>query len=479
MNRLKNRRILATSFAFMICCLLATGCDDPATGGESPAKDQQAADAPPSNRIDVPPAVRNNLGIEFTTVQRRHIAQTLRLPAQVELLPSATQYYRAPLAGRVKVHVEPLQKVVVGDVLYTLDSHQWRDLQRQLGTATNELTITTARLEAMQPLVVACEEHEASLRRALRVTDTYVDSLNRAQSNVGGQGEKLANARVEQARLAAQIAEASEKHTETETRTKELTAMRAAQQDQIDLLLEGAAAVLGVKASALANRDADGKPGWRVTTKADVRAKQAGVVQQIAVANGNLVEALGEVLTTLDPTRVRCHARALQSDLSSLRDGLPVSIVPASKAKATERVAATMQVSPTGNANTRTFDIYAVPSDEDLQFVRPGMAVFLEIVTATTERRELAIPKSCVLPDGLDRVFFRRDPRDPNKVIRIVADLGSDNGLWVAVLSGIKDGDEVVAAGAFELVLASSNQTPKGGHFHADGSWHADDEDHE
>jgi hypothetical protein len=120
-----------------------------------------------------------------------------------------------------------------------------------------------------------------------------------------------------------------------------------------------------------------------------------------------------------------------------------------------------------------------MPSEPDLQFVRPGMAVFVEIATSTSKSPELAIPKSCVLPDGLDRVFFRRDPKDKNKVIRMVGDFGHDNGRWIEVLSGIKDGDEIVAAGAFELVLASSNQTPKGGHFHADGTWHADGEDHE
>ena len=54
-----------------------------------------------------------------------------------------------------------------------------------------------------------------------------------------------------------------------------------------------------------------------------------------------------------------------------------------------------------------------------------------------------------------------------------------DDGMWIEVKSGIMDGDEIVMAGAFELVLASSNQSIKGGHFHADGTWHADGEDHE
>ena len=79
----------------------------------------------------------------------------------------------------------------------------------------------------------------------------------------------------------------------------------------------------------------------------------------------------------------------------------------------------------TGGFNTRTFDVFVTPTDKDLRFVRPGLAVFVEIITKTSGASELAIPKSCVLPDGLDRVFFRRDPNNKDLVIRIVGDFGA------------------------------------------------------
>ena len=69
----------------------------------------------------------------------------------------------------------------------------------------------------------------------------------------------------------------------------------------------------------------------------------------------------------------------------------------------------------------------------------------------------------------------RRDANDPDKVVRVEADLGLDDGRWVEVKSGLADGDEVVTAGAYELVLATSASAPKGGHFHADGTWHPDE----
>ena len=49
------------------------------------------------------------------------------------------------------------------------------------------------------------------------------------------------------------------------------------------------------------------------------------------------------------------------------------------------------------------------------------------------------------------------------------------DGKWIEIRSGVKAGDEVVVAGAYELALASGGDSPKGGHFHADGTFHAED----
>ncbi len=74
-------------------------------------------------------------------------------------------------------------------------------------------------------------------------------------------------------------------------------------------------------------------------------------------------------------------------------------------------------------------------------------------------------------------MFFRRDPKDPDRAIRVIADLGVDDGRWVVVNSGVRLGDEIVLNGAYELQLAmaqASGSAPRGGHVHPDGSFHAD-----
>ena len=452
-----------------VLALAAAGCDEPASADPPASK----AKAPPTDRIDVPRQVRDNLGIEFVEVARRRVATTSRLPARVELLPDATHEYRAPLAGRVTLVAQPLQRVAEGDVLYELDSADWRNLQRDLDQRTRSLEVARAQLAAIPPLLEACEVHERSLSQALEVTDGYLSELQRAQTNVGGQSQRIAEHRVQRARLEAQIAEAGEKHIEIETRATELRTRALTEEEQIRLLLHGAAASLGIAPAKLAD-EAGGQPHWRTIATVQVRASAAGIVERIEIANGGIVERHGHVVVVVDPTRVRCRARALQGDLEALRDDLPAQIVPAGTGLDGESVPGTVRLGPVADPRTRTLDVFVTPGGS-ASFLRPGTAVFVEIETSATARPELAIPAACVLQDGLERVFFRRDPNDPNKAIRVVADLGKSDGRWIEIRSGLTDGDQVVGAGAFELVLASSQSgPPKGGHFHADGTWHED-----
>jgi hypothetical protein len=104
--------------------------------------------------------------------------------------------------------------------------------------------------------------------------------------------------------------------------------------------------------------------------------------------------------------------------------------------------------------------------------VRDGVVALVEVRIDGGDE-VLAIPERCVVRDGIERVFFRRDPNDADKVIRVVADLGASDGYWVAVLSGVGVGNEVVLDGAYPLSLTGGGKASAAGHFHADGTFHA------
>jgi hypothetical protein len=99
------------------------------------------------------------------------------------------------------------------------------------------------------------------------------------------------------------------------------------------------------------------------------------------------------------------------------------------------------------------------------------MPVRVSILTGS-EAPQLAVPARAIVRDGTVAVLFRRDPKAPDRVIRLEADLGPSDGAWTVVRSGVREGDEVVLEGAYQLMLATSGSAPRGGHFHADGTFH-------
>jgi multidrug efflux pump subunit AcrA (membrane-fusion protein) len=128
-----------------------------------------------------------------------------------------------------------------------------------------------------------------------------------------------------------------------------------------------------------------------------------------------------------------------------------------------------LEADPTG----RTVDLLVSPAAL-APWARAGVAGSLEI-TLEGGSDELAVPVGCVVRDGTQAIVFRRDPKNPDKAIRLEADLGVNDGRWVVVQSGVREGDEIVLSGNYQLMLATSGSAPKGGHFHSDGTFHAED----
>ncbi len=462
----------APHLRLVLLLLALAACSGPTTTAAAPEQGPVA----PTNRIDVPDTVRKNLGIEFVRVERRAVSATLRLPGRFELLPQARHEHRAPLAGRIDVRTAPLQPVEPGTLLYTIDAPDWRATQRELGEIDAALEVTAARLASMRPLLAAHKDHEESLREAAHVMEARVRELEATRASVGGQAQAIADASVQLAQVRAQAAEAAEKHTETEALLAQLEADQRTGRDRFQLLLAGAAATIGVDVATLVAKGDRDLPRWRTIDRLEVRARAAGIVDALPLPSGSWATDHELVATVVDPTRVRCRARALQSDLPRLRTGLAATIVPPGTSGAARSLAGTLQLGAEADPAQRTIDVFVTPT-ATAWFARAGVAVFVEVAAdgEGDAAPEIAVPTAAVMQDGLVHVLFRRDPADPDKVIRIDGDLGRDDGRWIEVKSGLVDGDQVVVAGAYELMLASSGSATKGGHFHADGTFHADD----
>ncbi len=459
-----------------------------------PAKVHDAAAASEGNRVEIPASVRGNLGITFAKVEQRSVAQTVRMPGRFELQPEARREYHTMFAGRVELLVRQFERVDAGTPLFRLISPEWRDLQSRLVDAESTIRQTEARVGSIPLLISAHRRHEAVLEDNIAMWSARVaqleqsrasgavtdDEFSSAQNTLAQQRAELAEVLEKEADLEGQIAAARAEHDAAHVRFRTLIATAA-------LLLEVDEAALCLPGELEEHRDAGiqvltqpaSRPAspWRGIDSIEIRAAAPGIVETLALTSGAWASAGSLVVSTVQPERLRFRARAMQSDLARLRDGLPARIVPPMGAAAAlqDSMNASLTLGLAADPLERMIDLFATP--EALRaWARPGVSAHLEVTTGGGQD-ELAIPISSVVQDGLARVIFRREPENPDRLQRLVADLGVDDGRWIVIHSGVREGDEVVLDGAYQLLLATSGTLEKGGHFHADGTFHAGEDD--
>lgn len=479
------------------CMFMNFGCrrDIPNDTAKSATPEtSHGGDAVATNRVDIPESVRRNLGITFAKVESRPVAQTIRVPGQFALMPDAVREYRTMLAGRVELLVKQYERVEKGTPLYRLASPEWRDLQAKLTQAESTIRQSEARVGSIPLLISAHRRHESILEANIALWEERVSQLDKSRASGAVTGDEFVSAQNTLALHRAELAEILEKEADLEGQIAAAQAEHDAAHMQFRMLIATAAMLLGVEESSLiapgeldehsdagihAHTQPASRPAspWRFIQQIEVHAEAAGVVRSLELTNGAWASAGTLVAATVQPDRLRFVAMAMQSDLMRLRDGQPARVVPpkgGSIAKL-DPIDAAIAIGLSASAQERTIEVIAVPV-RLADWARPGISAYLEITTAGGQA-ELAIPVSSVIQDGLSKVIFRRDPQNPDRAIRIDADLGINDGRWIVINSGVREGDEVVLDGVYQLMIATSGTVEKGGHFHSDGTFHAGEDE--
>jgi membrane fusion protein (multidrug efflux system) len=192
-----------------------------------------------------------------------------------------------------------------------------------------------------------------------------------------------------------------------------------------------------------------------VIAKKTIRAPFAG---RLGVRLVNLGQILNEgqpivSLQALDPIFVNFFLP--QNQLSQVKPGLAVRLTnDAFPGQAIEgKITA---INPQVDAATRNIQIQATVSNPQ-ERLRPGMFVNVDVVLPAKEE-VLAIPTTAVLyAPYSDSVFVVEEKqnektRKADKVVRQqIVQLGPKQGDFVAVVSGLQEGDAVVSTGVFKL----------------------------
>jgi membrane fusion protein (multidrug efflux system) len=189
--------------------------------------------------------------------------------------------------------------------------------------------------------------------------------------------------------------------------------------------------------------------------KKTIRAPFAG---RLGIRLVNLGQVLNEgeaivSLQSLDPIYVNFSLP--QQQLSSIKAGLAIRVT--TDAVPGEIIQGQITaINPQVDAATRNIRVQATVANAD-ERLRPGMYVNVAVVLPGREK-VLAIPATAVLyAPYSDSVFLVEDPPhpDPDRPVKVVrqqfAQLGEKHGDFVAVRSGLKEGDTVVSTGVFKL----------------------------
>jgi len=403
--------------------------------------------------ISLTEAVRDNLGIRFAPVVRRQVENTLRVPGAFEFRPEARREYRALLGGRIQLHTQVFEIVSPGDLLFTVDSVDWRRMQHEAVEAEGEIKMA---------------------RAALAVAEARKQEINSTLGVVEERLARLAGVQVRRADLEAERVQLKNSVPRLDSEIAMARAALAEAEEHYRSRLNILASVTG-KSPEILEKGNDREASWRDTPAVAVYASRGGVVESVAVNDGGWLDSGGLAMVIADPQAVWFHGEAPQADMARLLDGQRSRIVPPQGGSIAmdQEMTGLLRLGLTGHAADRSISVYVQP-DEVLSWARPGVTAYLEVVEASAPST-LSIPVSALVQDGLDTIFYLRDGTYPEIVRPVTAELGLRDSRWVELRSGVKEGDEVVVAGAYALKVAGSASTlPEGYHVHADGSLHRD-----
>ena len=438
-----------------------------------PETDANKTDPTVTNRIELPPEVVANLGITFASASRGKVGSWLSVPGELYVPGTHRWKLRTPASGRIVSIVAKWKKVAAGEVIAEIRSSQLRHAQQQLSEALSRGEI--ARENAQRAKARA---HQGTLQRKF-VTQLQSASFKRfndlkklnENTNSFAARELLAAQRefTEATQAAMDSSIQSNKLREDEFE-KDLLSKQA--QLKIDESLEALSLLSGRTLEELMETR-DGAEVWKTIESIEIRAPAPGTIVDVFATQGENLDKNQPLALILDPSELRFQGWVPEGDLPLLKNDAPVRInLPGDLPAVTTSL---LGPRPVAEEKTRRIAVGArVPNpDEKLP---DGLSATAQVLVKESANEEVLLPLNCIVNDGLEKIVFRRDPEKTSVVIRTPVEIGLSGGGFVEVISGLLAGDAVVEQGKHQLKQTGKGKAPKGGHFHADGTWHLKDE---
>lgn len=179
--------------------------------------------------------------------------------------------------------------------------------------------------------------------------------------------------------------------------------------------------------------------------KTMIRAPFSGIICDIRVSSDEHVTTGRELFTLVNISRIRVHAKVLESEIGKMKVGrevdLKFSAYPGRSFKGKVKA-----ISPIVNPDDKTCKVIidvANPEEE----IKPGMHTEVEIAAEIHQDRLLIPQEAILVRSGRKLAFVVENGLAKWRYI----DVGLENEDFAEVLDGIKEGEEVIIDGHFTL----------------------------
>ena len=245
------------------------------------------------------------------------------------------------------------------------------------------------------------------------------------------------------------------------SQTEYLAARRMAASGLASAVVEGGRrrlSVLGMTEREIAEIEQTGEPKRHVT----VAAPRSGVVVRRSVSAGNAVDPSTELITIADLSRVWVLAEVPEANIRDVRPG-SAALLEFAGASVISRSARVDFIYPTLSEDTRTLRVRFSVSNQD-GGLRPGLfgSATFEIESGNT----LTVPRDAVVDTGVQQhVFVAANGMYEPRIVTV----GARMDQRIEILSGLAEGESVVAAGVFLLDSESRLRASSGAGAHQHG----------
>ncbi|HEX5733756.1 MAG TPA: efflux RND transporter periplasmic adaptor subunit [Blastocatellia bacterium] len=391
--------------------------------------------------VEVSDETAELVGIKTERVVSGEIEDTIATVGKALVAPNGQAIVGAKVDGRaVRVLAEPGQNVRAGQVLVVVDSPQIAELRGQLIEAQARLRLAEQNLARTNK-----SENRAAVIQAKNKLDFAQNNLERKQrlAKLGAAaGREVAEAEVEFKNAKAEYDYVSN-----------IQVTREQQQALSEVEQSRAVAARIVQSLTALGAGAGGRGG-----EVSITSPIAGAVIDRHVSLGQAITQGGEMMTVMNLSSVIIEAQLPESQATRAQPGQPMfARLPGLPDQLFEgRVES---VGKKVDHEKRTVPVRARITNAGAT-LKHEMAVEVRIVTGV-RKEGLLVPVSALVEDeGIKVVYVKEGERYERRPVKV----GTINYQVAEILSGIKEGEEVVTAGAYQLKNMQKGVSEEGGH---------------